>query len=96
MVHNVDADDMNKLRRLLGYLRATKNRGIVLRVGDNMTVCALIDASYGVHQSSGKSHTGCVIVFGDAWGLSARSSKQTIVTNASTEAELVGLSDSVA
>ncbi len=41
-VHDVDGDDMNKLRRLLGYLHATKNRGIVL---------------YGVHQSSWKSHS---------------------------------------
>ncbi len=49
-VHDVDADGTNMLRRLLGYLRATKNRGIVLRVGDIMTVRAFIDASYGVHQ----------------------------------------------
>jgi hypothetical protein len=95
-VHEVDEDDMGKLRRLLGYLRATQNRGITLRIGDNMTVRAYIDASYGVHKSSGKSHTGCAIVLGDAGVLSARSSKQKIVTKSSTEAELVGLSDSAA
>ena len=95
-VHDVDADDMAKLKRLLGYLRATPNRGIVLRVGDNMTVRAFIDASYGAHQSSGKSHTGCAIVLGEAGVISARSSKQKIVTKSSTEAELVGLSDSAA
>ena len=87
---------MGKLRRLLGYLRATPNHGIVLRVGDSMTVRAFIDASYGVHQGSGKSHTGCAIVLGEAGVLSARSSKQKIVTKSSTEAELVGLSDSAA
>jgi hypothetical protein len=95
-VHDVDTDDMGKLKRLLGYLRATPNRGIVLRVGNIMTVRAFIDASYGVHASSGKSHTGCAIVLGEAGVLSARSSKQKIVTKSSTEAELVGLSDSAA
>jgi hypothetical protein len=95
-VNDVDIDDIAKLHRLLGYLRASQHRGIVLRIGDTMIVRAYIDASYGVHQSSGKSHTGCAIVLGEAGVLAARSSKQKIVTKSSTEAELVGLSDSVA
>ncbi len=33
-------------------------RSIVLRVRENMAVSAYIDAAYGVHQESGKSHTG--------------------------------------
>ena len=74
----------------------TPNLGIVLRVGNTIKVRAYIDASYGVHQGSGKSHTGCVIALGDAGVIAARSSKQQIVTKSSTEAELVGLSDSVA
>lgn len=95
-VNDLDVDDLAKLRRLLGYLRATRDRGIVLRIGDSMTVRAYIDAAYGVHQSSGKSHTGCAIVLGDGGTLSARSAKQKIVTKSSTEAELVGLSDCAA
>jgi hypothetical protein len=88
-----DQDDIAKLRRLLGYLRYTRDRGIVLRIGDNMTVSAYIDAAYGVHQQSGKSHTGCAIVLGDAGPVYSKSCKQRIVTKSSTEAELVGLSD---
>jgi hypothetical protein len=88
-----DIDDLAKLRRLLGYIRLTRDRGIVLRIGDQMSVKAYIDAAYGVHQDSGKSHTGCVIVLGEAGPLFAKSSKQKIVTKSSTEAELVGLSD---
>jgi hypothetical protein len=88
-----DEDDMRKLRRLLGYLLRTKERGIVLRIGEHMTVKAYIDAAYGVHQSSGKSHTGCAIVLGEGGPLYAKSGKQKIVTKSSTEAELVGLSD---
>jgi len=61
-----------------------------------MTVRAYIDASYGIHQDSGKSHTGCVIVLGDARVHSARYSKQNSVTKSRTEVELVGLSDSAA
>jgi len=53
----------------------------------------LIDSAYGVHTSSGKSHTGSAIVIGDAAVVQFRSSKQKIVTKASTESELVALSD---
>ena len=37
-VNDVDIDDIAKLHRLLGYLRASQHRGIVLRIGDNMIV----------------------------------------------------------
>jgi hypothetical protein len=89
-----DIDDIAKLKRLLGYLRGTRERGIVLRVGDDLRVKAYIDAAYGVHQDSGKSHTGCVLVVGAGGPVFAKSGKQKIVTKSSTEAELVGLSDS--
>jgi hypothetical protein len=56
-------------------------------------VKAYIDAAYGVHQDSGKSHTGCAIVLGESGPVFAKSAKQKIVTKSSTEAELVGLSD---
>jgi hypothetical protein len=88
-----DIDDLAKLRRLLGYIRLTRTRGIVLKVGPSMTVKAYIDAAYGVHQDSGKSHTGCAVVLGDAGPVFSKSAKQKIVTKSSTEAELVGLSD---
>ena len=77
-VNFCDRDDLAKLTRLLGYIRYTRNRGIVLRVGDTMTVKAYIDAAYGVHQDSGKSYTGCVIVLGDAGPLFSKSAKQKI------------------
>lgn len=92
-VQACDVDDIAKLERLLGYLLGTRSRGIVLRVGDKMEVKGYIDAAYGVHKSSGKSHTGCVIVLGQGGPLCSKSTKQKIVTKSSTEAELVGLSD---
>ncbi len=88
-----DTDDLFKLNRLISYLLGTRHRGIVLRVGEHMTVSAYIDAAYGVHEQSGKSHTGCSIVLGAGGPIYAKSAKQKLVTKSSTEAELVGLSD---
>ena len=65
-VNDVDVDNIAKLKHLLGHLRATQHRGIVLRIGDTMTTRTYIDASYETHQSCGKLHTGCAIVLGDA------------------------------
>ena len=92
-VHECDIDDLAKLRRLLGYILGTRDRGIVLEIGEHMEVKVYIDAAYGVHQTSGKSHTGCAIIIGKAGPIFAKSSKQKIVTKSSTEAELVALSD---
>jgi hypothetical protein len=88
-----DADDIAKLKRLLGYLRGTRERGVVLRIGGRFEVRAFIDASYGVHSASGKSHTGCAVVVGEGGPVYVKSGKQKIVTKSSTEAELVGVSD---
>ncbi len=48
-VNEMDIDDISKAHRVLGYLRASQHRGILLRVGDNMIVRAYNNASYGVH-----------------------------------------------
>ena len=58
-----------------------------------MTIRSYIDAAYGVHTVSGRSHTGCAIVVGSAGPVYVKSSKQKIVTKSSTEAELVAVSD---
>ena len=93
-VTRCDQDDLGKLARLIKYIRATKDHGLVLRIGiDGIQVKVLIDAAYGVH-ADGKSHTGSCVVIGDVGAVHCKSSKQQIVTKSSTEAELVGLSDS--
>ena len=88
-----DIDDLAKLHRALGYLLFTRDRGIVLCIGDTMTVGGFIDAAYGVHTSSGKSHSGCAMVLGTGGPVHVKSTKQKLVTKSSTEAELVALSD---
>ena len=93
-VNKCTADDVDKLQRLVRYIQATRDSGVVLRPGaGGVTVRLFVDASYGVH-SDGRSHTGSCVVIGDVEAVHCRSSKQLIVTKSSTEAELVGLSDS--
>ena len=88
-----DTDDLAKLHRALGYLLYTRDRGIVLEIGDTITVNAFVDAAYGVHTSTGKSHSGCAMVLGIGGPVHIKSTKQKLVTKSSTEAELVALSD---
>jgi len=86
-------DDQRKLDRVLRYLNSTKEMGMILEPEKDIAVLVYADASYGVH-ADGKSHTGLYITLGRG-GVFVRSSKQKIVTKSSTEAELVGLSDSL-
>ena len=87
-------DDVEKLRRVLKYVADTVERGVVFRPGKlGLCVRVFIDAAYGVH-SDGRSHTGSCVVIGDVGAVHCKSSKQSIVTKSSTEAELIALSDS--
>ncbi len=83
--------DYSKLQRILQYLNATQELGIILRIGDVFEVIGSIDASYGVH-NDGKSHSGVVVSIGSG-PIFVKSTKQKIVTKSSYEAELVALSD---
>ena len=91
-VRGATEQDHSKLDRVLRYLNATADLGLTLEVSDPITVLGYIDASYGVHVD-GKSHTGTVITLGKGI-VYAKSSKQKVVSKSSTEAELIGLSDS--
>ena len=64
-VSRCDKDDLEKLSRPIKYVRATKEHGLRLRIGDKgLEVKVLIDAAYGVH-ADGKSHTGSCVVIGE-------------------------------
>jgi hypothetical protein len=92
-VTNCDGDDVDKLIRLIRYIRGTRKMGMILRPGaSGIWMHLLVDGSYGVH-AAGRSRTGSCVVIGDVGAVHCRSSKQTIVTKSSTEAELDGLSD---
>ena len=87
-------DDVDKLHRVVRYIRWSGDSGLVFRPGGSgISVKLFVDASYGVHVD-GKSHTGSCVVIGDIGAVHCRSTKQGIVSKSSTEAELIGLSDS--
>ena len=84
---------MSKLQKILGYLSVTAAQDLLLKVGDSISIKAYVDSSFGTYED-GKSVTGTVIFIGGA-PVYFKSSKQKIVTRSSTEAELVGISDSL-
>jgi hypothetical protein len=68
-----DEDDMDKLIRLLKYLRESEDTGVVLRPGTTgIAVRVYVDAAYGVH-ADGKSHTGSCVVIGDTGSVHCKS-----------------------
>lgn len=94
-VQSPTEDDLSKLDRLMKYLNGTRDLGIRIQPHDDEPInpVAYVDASYGVHVD-GKSQTGCIISLGKG-PVYVKSGKQKIVSKSSTEAELVGLSDSM-
>ena len=72
----------------------TSDRAIVFRPGSlGMSVTIFVDVAYGEHADR-KSHTGSCVVIKDVGAVHCKSSKQSIVTKSSLEAELIALPDS--
>jgi hypothetical protein len=90
-VKKATTEDAAKLNRVLGYLNATAEMGLILEGSKALQVIAYIDASYGVHPDL-KSHTGGMISLGDG-AIWAKSTKQKLNVKSSTEAEQVAVSD---
>ena len=87
-------EDKMKLDRIINYLRDNDGRGITLTPGhEGIVASGYFDAAYGIHED-GKSHTGACLTVGERGPVSVESTKQSIVTKSSTEAELVATSDS--
>ena len=85
-------EDYRRLLRSISYLGKDPNHCLVLHPGSLSLVCSA-DASYGVH-ADGRSHSGICVGFkgcGDVQDsfFIFSSSKQSIVTTSSCEAELV-------
>ena len=85
-------EDINKLERVIKYIRHTKDKGIVLEGSKTLQVEAYVDASHGIHEDF-RGHTGSTISIGFG-PVYSKSGGQKINTKSSAESELVGLSDS--
>ena len=57
------SDDLGKLGRVLRYLNATKELGMILESDKDVHLLVYVDASFGVH-IDGKSYTGVTISLG--------------------------------
>ena len=92
-VKSPNQKDLLKLERVLKYLQGTLELGIKLQPNENVSVNAHVDASYASHADA-KGHTGIAVAIGKG-PIFVRSAKQKLVARSSTEAELIGLADSV-
>jgi len=88
-----DEDDWGKVKRVLGYLKGTLHMPLILSA-DSLTLSRWwVDAAYAVHHDC-KGHTGAGMSFGQGMAMSY-SWKQKVMTKSSTEAELVGVDDTL-
>jgi hypothetical protein len=78
-VQNPTDEDFKKLLHLLGYLKNTRYKILVLKANKILRIEAYIDAAFALHFDS-KSHTGIVIFIGGAL-VYAASRKQKQVCN---------------
>jgi hypothetical protein len=62
-VSSPDIDDLGKLKRVMRYLRDTRNLALTLEASDDGAIRWWGDASFGVHPNM-RSHTGAVMSLG--------------------------------
>jgi hypothetical protein len=92
-VNEYNDDDLKKLCKLLGYIKATKTQKLRLKAEHSTKLYCYVDASYAIH-SDARSHTAFGLTLGKGIFM-AKSSKQRLVTRSSTEAELVAANEAV-
>jgi hypothetical protein len=86
-------EDKQKLQRVLGYLKMTVDRTLLLRTPKCNQIVAYIDAAYAAHEDT-KSHSGILIYVGDTLAYVA-SKKQKCLSKSPMEAELIALMDNL-
>lgn len=85
------AQDWSKLRKVIGFLKQTKDDVLTLEANPCGTITWYLDASFAVHGDM-RSHTGTCMSLGRGSTQSV-STKQKVNTRSSTEAELVSVDD---
>jgi hypothetical protein len=88
-----DKDDWLKLSRVIRYLRGNKDIPLTLEANPEIVLQWWVDASFAVHPDM-RSHTGAVLSLGKG-GVFSLSVRQKLNTKSSTEAELVGVDDTM-
>jgi hypothetical protein len=88
-----DEDNWGKVKRLLGYLKGTLHMPLVLLANLLTLSWWWVDAAYTVHHNC-RGHTGAGMSFGQGMAMSY-SWKHKINMKSSTQAEIVGVDDSL-
>ena len=84
-------DDWCKLKRMMGFLKATSDDVLTLDADSSGTIVWHVDAAFAVHPDF-RSHTGATMTLGKGV-IQSVSTKQKINTRSSTEGELVSTDD---
>ena len=92
-VSKSDVDDWNKLKRVLGWIKATIDDKRYIGANSLAQLFTWIDASYAVHPDM-RSQTGGAHSLGRGI-LNGSARKQKLTAKSSTEAEVIGMSDYV-
>ncbi len=88
-----DEDNWGKVKRLLGYLKGTLHMSLVL-LADLLTLSWWwVVTAYAVHHNC-RGHTGAGMIFGQGMAM-CYSWKHKISMKSSTEAEIVGVDNSL-
>ncbi len=90
--HCATQQDFQKLKRVLRYLKQTRNKVMTIACKGIELSCSC-DASYGIH-SDGRSHTGYYLLMGKSF-LFAKSVKQKVTALSSTDAEIIALANAL-
>jgi len=92
-VQGATQQDMDKLCRVLGYVKATQSQVMILCHQTMQNIRAYVDAAFALHSDS-KSHTGVMVYVGETL-LYVSSKKQKCMSKSPTEAELIGLTNNL-
>jgi len=86
-----NVDDWKKLRRVIGFLKGTKDERRIIGATSLTEILIFIDSAYAVHANC-RSHTGGLSSF-RIGAVHARSKSSKINVKSSTESELVSTSE---
>ena len=89
-MQNPTEDDWNAVKRIIQYLKSTKDFKLTYTKNTNSKLVGYSDASYAPNSKDRKSISGYIFIKNGA-AISWKSKKQPIVSLSSMEAEYIGL-----
>ena len=88
--HNPAARHWKAVRKIISYLKATKDLGVVFRRGEDLKLLLFADVNYAGRCNDTRSVAGVAVTLGNII-VSASSTTQFCVTLSTSEAEYVAM-----